>query len=447
MEIPLDQIIVDDPSRQRKELTDIEGLIESIKRIGLLHAIVIDRSNKLLAGRRRLEAFRRLGHTSIPVRYYENLDPSEQKLVELDENLRRVDISWKDRAEAVLALFELRGGTRDEAADYIGMAGNTFGRYVDVGKALRKGDPRILACTSVNQAAELLHRRRVLEFQTQLAKLGEDDDADKASVIGSSQGDSEFDSRSGEPAAIGIPGEGTTTPSVQSAKLSSPYAIIQGDFFEFAKTYRGPKFNFLHVDFPYGIDFDQSDAARVEGEDSGYADSEDLFWQLTSSLIHADNIISPSSHMLFWFHMRYYDELIQTLTDGGWWVHNLPLIWHKTDGMGIASDYRRRPKHVYETALWCSKGDRPIAKLVNDVVGAPIARQVEGHVSAKPLSVLKHFMSMGVTDLSSVFDPTCGSGTSIRIAKGLGAERALGLELNKEIADGAALKLEKHERD
>lgn len=448
MEIPIDQIIFDDKARQRKELTDIEGLASSIKRIGLLHPIVIDREHRLLAGRRRLEAYRKLGHTSIPVRFYESLDPSEQRLVELDENLRRVDISWQDRAEAVLVLFELRGGTREDSADYIGMAANTFGRYVDVGKALRAGDPRILACTSVNQAAELLHRRRVLEFQTQLAKLGEDDvehepgdsheagegssgprPVDLALAVGGGETDSPSDLH------------GSTLPAKRTA--IPPYAIIQGDFFEFAKSYRGPKFNFLHVDFPYGIDFDSSDAARVEGHESGYEDSEELFWQLTSALIHADNIISPSAHMIFWFHMRYYDELLTTLDDGGWWVHNLPLVWHKSDGMGIASDFRRRPKHVYETALWCSKGDRPIAKLVNDVVSAPIAKQAEGHVSAKPEAVLRHFMSMGVNDLSSVFDPTCGSGTSIRGAVALGAERALGLELNKEIADMAALKLKK----
>jgi ParB family chromosome partitioning protein len=54
--------------RVRQDLGDIEGLAESIGDIGLLHPITITDEGKLLAGQRRLEAARRLGWDTVPVR-------------------------------------------------------------------------------------------------------------------------------------------------------------------------------------------------------------------------------------------------------------------------------------------------------------------------------------------------------------------------------------------
>jgi ParB family chromosome partitioning protein len=47
-------------SRFRKDLGDIGPLVESIKRQGLLHPIVITEENELVCGRRRIEAYQKL---------------------------------------------------------------------------------------------------------------------------------------------------------------------------------------------------------------------------------------------------------------------------------------------------------------------------------------------------------------------------------------------------
>jgi DNA modification methylase len=54
------------------------------------------------------------------------------------------------------------------------------------------------------------------------------------------------------------------------------------------------------------------------------------------------------------------------------------------------------------------------------------------HPSAKPLSVLHDFFGMFVDEYTSMLDPTCGSGTAIRAAEAHGAERILGIEINKD---------------
>jgi ParB family transcriptional regulator, chromosome partitioning protein len=53
--------------RHRRELGDIKGLAASIADIGLLHPITVDQDGRLLAGARRLAAFKLLGRTEIPV--------------------------------------------------------------------------------------------------------------------------------------------------------------------------------------------------------------------------------------------------------------------------------------------------------------------------------------------------------------------------------------------
>jgi ParB family chromosome partitioning protein len=62
---PIAEIIIGD--RLRRDMGDIKALAESISDIGLLHPIVIRHDGLLLAGRRRLEACRRLGWEAIPV--------------------------------------------------------------------------------------------------------------------------------------------------------------------------------------------------------------------------------------------------------------------------------------------------------------------------------------------------------------------------------------------
>jgi len=53
--------------RVRRDLGDIDTLARSIAEVGLLHPIVVDKKNRLLAGARRLEAVRRLKWKEVPV--------------------------------------------------------------------------------------------------------------------------------------------------------------------------------------------------------------------------------------------------------------------------------------------------------------------------------------------------------------------------------------------
>ena len=90
---------------------------------------------------------------------------------------------------------------------------------------------------------------------------------------------------------------------------------------------------------------------------------------------------------------------------------------------------------VYETALFGSRGDRLIVSVVANLYPAPT--DTSQHISAKPEEMLRHFFSMFVDEKSKVLDPTCGSGTALRAAKGLRAEYVLGIEKNEGFAERA----------
>jgi len=54
--------------RHRRDLGDVTSLTKSIAELGLLHPVVVTPQKRLVAGRRRLEAVRRLGWKEVPVR-------------------------------------------------------------------------------------------------------------------------------------------------------------------------------------------------------------------------------------------------------------------------------------------------------------------------------------------------------------------------------------------
>lgn len=102
-ELPLESIIVG--ARHRKDMGDIDALAASIKKLGLLHAIVIRPDHSLVAGARRLEAVKRLGWEAVAVRIVHGLDEEMLALeAERDENTCRKDFTPLEAASMAKSL-------------------------------------------------------------------------------------------------------------------------------------------------------------------------------------------------------------------------------------------------------------------------------------------------------------------------------------------------------
>jgi len=104
MEIAIDTIVVGE--RRREDFGDLASLVTSIQEHGLIQPIVIDSRNRLVAGMRRLAACKLLEWTEIDVRQYGELTDQELRILELEENLRRKDLSAYEQAKEMVAYVE-----------------------------------------------------------------------------------------------------------------------------------------------------------------------------------------------------------------------------------------------------------------------------------------------------------------------------------------------------
>ena len=82
-------------SRFRKDLGDIGPLIDSIKRHGLLHPVVITADRELVCGARRIEACRKIGITEIEAHQI-SLNEASVSVAEVDENIFRKNFSVRE---------------------------------------------------------------------------------------------------------------------------------------------------------------------------------------------------------------------------------------------------------------------------------------------------------------------------------------------------------------
>ena len=400
--IAISSIIVNRAERQRRELPNIDILADSIKRLGLIHPIVIRRdSNELVAGERRLAAVTSLGWTHINCQYADELDPLTLHAIELEENIKREALPWQDEAKAVAEYHALRSSqeadwTNEKTAQALGLNERTVRDKIQVAKELESGNTMIVEAPRFSTARGIVRRA---------------------------------EARATEAAAMAL-----ATPALVIEKADGP--IINEDFAQWAPTYMGPKFNFIHCDFPYGIGADKfvQGAAATHG---GYDDSEETYWNLCITLAtHIDRIAAPSCHFMFWFSMHYYTATMDFFarnTDIKF--DPFPLIWTKSDNIGIIPDPERGPRRIYETCLFGSRGDRKIVRPVSNALFLPSTR--DEHMSIKSEPMLREFFRMFVDGSTHFLDPTCGSGSSVRAAHALCASRVTGLEINSGFAERA----------
>ncbi len=106
MNIPVDSIKV--KNRVRSDTGDIKGLMESIKRYGLLNPITVNEKYELIAGERRLRAVIHLGWHTVPVIVVSGADPVAELEMEIEENVQRAGFSEEELVKAYMKLNKMK---------------------------------------------------------------------------------------------------------------------------------------------------------------------------------------------------------------------------------------------------------------------------------------------------------------------------------------------------
>jgi len=82
--------------------------MESLKAYGLMNPILINSSRELIAGRRRLEAAKRLGWKNIEAHIVDSGSEVNELEMEIDENLHRRNLSAVELADGMSRLEKLK---------------------------------------------------------------------------------------------------------------------------------------------------------------------------------------------------------------------------------------------------------------------------------------------------------------------------------------------------
>ena len=386
--VPLEVIWVDE-KRQRKEFGDIEELAESISRVGLLQHPIVTRDHELKAGQRRMKAVELLGWETIPVHFTDEVDPLILYEIELEENLRRKNLTWQEECEALAEHQEMRKAadptwTTEDTANKLNLSRSTVAKKIQVAEEMAGGNSIVSGAKEFSKAYTMTKRQNERRKSEELSTIGE------------------------------------------TQRKETPLQLA--DFTEWQESYDGPLFNFIHCDFPYGVNADKH-AQGASDTLGGYEDSAELYFHLLRVLESGmENVVAEKAHLMFWFSMDYYENTLELLNQMGWRVNPFPLVWLKSDNTGIIPDHMRGPRRVYETAFLASRGDYKIVEPVANAFAAPARTNDRIHMSQKNPEMLEHFFRMFVDENTDMLDPTCGSGSAVQAAKNMNAASVLGLE-------------------
>jgi ParB/RepB/Spo0J family partition protein len=181
-------------SRRTYDETRLNELAASIRENGVLQPVLVcsiggDRY-QVIAGNRRLKAAMRAGLERIPAVVKEHADDTTRSIWNLVENIQRVNLSAKDRVEAIRQLASLGLGVR-EISRRTGLTPATISKWVrlaekpSVMEALEAGRIDIFRAM---QLAPINDPRQQEMLLTQAPKLSKEDFSTLARQLVSGQG-------------------------------------------------------------------------------------------------------------------------------------------------------------------------------------------------------------------------------------------------------------------
>ena len=439
--VPADDIIVKS-NRQRRDLdqSKILELAGSIAENGLINPITVrwaDDEYTLVAGQRRLKALehlwflgakvvyngREIEEGCVPCNFLGEIDPTDAEEIELEENVRRIDLSWQERADAITRLAALRIKRAD-------LAGEPTPTVADIAREVKD-----LAAFPPGASLGAHHG----DVREELIIGHALRDPEKAKIIESATSRKEAfkllkrHEESQRNAALGA--------ALGPSFTSSLHTLQRGDCLLLMPAMPAEAFDVICCDPPYGIsanDFNDSAGKAAGGHE--YEDSPES-WRVLVKALSRDSyrLAKSQAHAYVFCDVDRFAELKATFAEARWRVFRTPLIWYNP-GAIRAPWPEMGPQRKYQCILFAVKGDRPVTRLYGDVITAASDPNL-GWAAQKPVALISDLLLRSVRPGDTVLDPFCGTG-SIFPAAHLHKCRATGIELDEAAYGIAANRLE-----
>lgn len=410
------------PDRQRREfdpeaLTDLSN---SIMAHGLMHPIVCRDTPIgliLVAGERRLRAIRdimamgerlRCNGSVLPPMMCSyvtlgELSPLAAEEAELDENLKRKDLTWQEQSAAIARLHVLRS----KQAELIGQAHAP----IDTAKEVYPdGQP--------NWSQTLVRRDIILSehlSNPEVAKAKSPEEAIK--ILKKAEARKKHQD---------------LAERVGKNFNSSAHKLFHVDCLDWLKTCQPSTFDVILTDPPYGMDADEfgDGAGKMVNSEHHYKDTQETFANLMNEfcpLIFA--AAKPQAHAYIFCDIDNFHRLKLYMQEAGWYVFRTPFICHKPRS-GRVPLPEHGPRRQYELILYAIKGWKPVTGIYTDVISTILEENLT-HGAQKPVELYIDLLRRSIMPGDTVLDAFAGTGTIFPAAHALKV-RAVGLEISPE---------------
>lgn len=413
--IPISSITVGERQRKKIDREAIVDLKRSILTNGLFNAITVqkvDGTYHLLAGETRFIALCELdiesekyfiGGTAVPrgkvpANVYSDLSELKAATIELEENTLRTDLHWKDKAEALARIFELRKAAEPKVTK----------KKVAKDLTENKPTPASTVQTELSQAV-LIDKYKDHPEVAEARTMGE---AYKKSVdIQGRKFQAELEKR-----------------KALRAKKHGPIAfdLRHNDAITLMPKMDEGVFDIIMGDPPYGYDADNYFPNSTEVKHQ-YDDTPENAKRVAKAILtEGFRLCKPRGGVLLFCKPDMFNFLVDFSKQMAWAPWPNPIIWDKGSG-GSAPWGKLGPRRRYELLFWATKGQRGLTKQFDEII--PIPREkTRTHGAEKPVALMEflidHFTSTG----EHILDPCMGSGSTILAAKNLN-RKATGIEI------------------
>lgn len=344
-----------------------------------------------------------------------NLTDMNIREAELDENIRREDLTWQERIDAIAELHALR------------VLQNPLHTFTDTSREIptisrAAVDPDNLPRAAVSPDnlphPESTNRQNAMRIAN-------------AVLIAEHMNDEEVANAQTERDALRIITQKLERQfALATVKPLSTIHTLYCEDFRLVEFITNTPFDTVITDPPYGMGVkDFGDAARLRHEYT-----EDDYLALHMDLVAMLNInCADDAHVYLFCDLDNFHTIAEMFRLSNWKVRRAPLIWSKGNSGHLSEGDVYGFRRSYEFILHARRGNKSHKTLINDIIQVTPARN-KYHAAEKPVELYTILMNASTYPGEFVFDPFAGSGPIFAAANTLGAI-ATGCEISEKYVE------------
>jgi site-specific DNA-methyltransferase (adenine-specific) len=480
-------------TRLRRDYPEVEQLADSIRDNGIIHPITVASNEsddgsvqqyELIAGGRRYNAYvllrqRHPGeYDNIPVTLRSVASLSDLRLLELEENFRREDMTWQESTLGIFDYHRLANAaarqkdqkwTQSMTAKLAGVSQTQISFLLNVAECLKANDEAVWKTENLSGAVQLLLKRKADEAQAERMRRIESQRTAQIAQLSSQE-----TTTGGAVRDVGSTVSGAAVEEVRRASDASSLTEVDFDELEvrglevieeikelekkkeeraltikFPPSYlrslfrlgdcitemrkmksEGILIDHIITDPPYAIDMANLDTiANIDTVADTHHVQQNLD-QFEPFLRASFDLLPDHGFLAMWYDLDHHEKLVDLGKKVGFKVQRWPLVWCKTTPCSNSAAQYNFTKST-EVCLVLRKSASGILaqKQPNNFILEPNTKDAR-HPFAKPFKVWERLVLALSLEGQTILDPFAGSGSSTYAA--LASNRlALGIEVDE----------------